>query len=59
MIINNILDSVLRSLGVPFYDVVPEFPEREEPGAFCYYTPYSLTALRGDGGFAVLRSSSQ
>lgn len=52
--INDILDTVLPSLGVPYYDGVPEFPEGEEPRAFCYYTLYSLPALRGDGGlFAV------
>lgn len=49
MIINSILDTVLPSLGVPYYDGVPEFPEGEEPRAFCYYTLYSLPALRGGG----------
>ena len=50
MTINDVLSSVLPSLEIPYYDGVPEFPEGEEPDAYCYYTLYSLPALRGDGG---------
>lgn len=53
MTINEILSSVLPSLEIPYYDGVPEFPEGEEPEAYCYYTLYSLPALRGDGGLVA------
>ena len=49
MTINDVLSSVLPSLEIPYYDGVPEFPEGEEPMAYCYYTLYSLPELRGDG----------
>lgn len=49
MIINNILDSVLQSLGVPYYDGVPEFPEGEDEELYIYYSLYSCPKLRGGG----------
>jgi len=49
MTISEILDGILSTFDVPYYDHMPEFAEGEEDRLFISYNVYDVPALFGDG----------
>lgn len=49
------LDNALDTLGVPYYDHMPEFVQRQEDTEFISYSLYDKARLFGDGSEQVTR----
>lgn len=49
MTIFEILDGILSTFDVPYYDHMPEFAEGEEDRLFISYNEYNVPSLFGDG----------
>lgn len=49
MSIYEIIDGVLGSLDVPFYDTMPTFAENNEPPLYIVYSLYDTPDFYGDG----------
>ena len=49
MSIYEIIDEILKTFNVPFYDTMPMFAENDEPSLYIVYSLYDVPNFYGDG----------